>query len=161
MNLIPLTQGHYARVDAEDFDTMSAFSWSCSKSNGGVYAVRGIWNSSEKRTVIVPMHRVIVGASRGQYVDHINNDTLDNRRCNLRICTNSQNHGNRPPQSGRVTKGVHLTKRRSHLANPWHAYITVAGKRIHLGYFTTEREAQDAYNEAALFHFGEFAQVVS
>jgi len=97
------------------------------------------------------MHRLILGASRGQWVDHINGDGLDNRRSNLRFCTASQNHMNAVGWS-RISrfKGVGKTKS----GKQWRAAI---GCR-HLGTFADERSAALAYDVAARAMYGEFAR---
>jgi hypothetical protein len=105
------------------------------------------------------MHRLIVGAEDGFQVDHINGDTLDNRRENLRVCSQFENQRNMRPRS-RGTKGVHFTVNRSHLKSPWQAYITFNRKRKHIGYFCTMEEAQAAYNKEAVKLFGDFASPV-
>ena len=94
----------------------------------------------------------------GCYVDHINRDCLDNRRENLREATKAQNAYNSPgPQRGTSRfKGVswfpHDKRRRR-----WRAVIVKDGKQHHLGYFKTEEDAAQAWNEAARKLHGEFA----
>jgi hypothetical protein len=72
----------------------------------------------------------------------------------LRPCTNSQNLANREKPQGNYSskyKGVHRRGER------WRAKITVDYKQISLGVYKTEEEAAKAYNDAATYHFGEFA----
>jgi hypothetical protein len=95
---------------------------------------------------------------KGKDTDHINGDTLDNRRCNLRVCSHQQNISNRKKQRNPTTsqyKGVHLDKARG----KWHAKLRSHGRMVHIGYFTSEEDAAQAYNEAARKHFGEFARL--
>lgn len=101
------------------------------------------------------MHRRIMKAKKGEYVDHINHNPRDNRKSNLRLCTNSENNMNRYLQSNSKTgyKGVSW----SIVGNCWRAYIKVRGQQLHLGYFDTKEQAALAYNEAALVHHGAFA----
>jgi hypothetical protein len=90
-----------------------------------------------------------------EQVDHRDHDTLDNTRANLRLATAVENSRNqrrsRNNRSG--FKGVSFHKR----AGKWHAQITTAGKRRHLGYFAAAETAAFAYNLAAVQHFGDFA----
>jgi len=90
-------------------------------------------------------------------IDHINGNGLDDRRANMRTCTNQQNMRNlRKRRSGSsIYKGVYYDKRR----RTWYARICHNGKNIHLGTFATEIEAARAYDRAARRLFGEFARL--
>lgn len=92
MKRIPLTQGRSAIVDDADYEALTAHSWCLSNCSGICYAVRGCKIEGKHHTVL--MHREIMEAPKGMLVDHINGDGLDNRRCNLRLVTDSQNHFN-------------------------------------------------------------------
>jgi hypothetical protein len=98
-------------------------------------------------------------APDGVQVDHINRNTLDNRRSNLRLCTASQNRYNQKPRKDSVTgfKGVsfHPDKK----VKQWQAKIIVEGRKISLKYHATAEEAALAYNRAAVIHHGEFARL--
>lgn len=88
--------------------------------------------------------------------DHINGNTLDNRRSNLRVVTRTQNNQNvtirKHNKSG--YKGVSLEKK----TGRWVAVIQANNKRIHLGTFDTPEEAYAAYCEAAKKYHGKFAR---
>lgn len=101
------------------------------------------------------MHQDVIGENKGGNIDHINHDTLDNRRENLRPCTVSQNGANQGVRVNNTSgfKGVSLFKR----DQVWQAYINMFGKRRHLGYYATPIEAALAYDRAALEYHGEFA----
>ena len=102
------------------------------------------------------MHRVILNTPMGMDTDHINGNGLDNRRCNLRICTHAENISNQRKYSNTMLskfKGVSWDKSR----NRWIVYIGVHPKRIFLGRFKTEIDAAIAYDNAARKYFGEFA----
>lgn len=102
------------------------------------------------------MHRVIAGAKRGSEADHVNGDTLDNRRENLRTCSVSENrrnyHRRKEGYSSRF-KGVTWDKSRG----LWAVGIKVDRRRIHVGRFADEIVAAKAYNAAASRLHGVFA----
>lgn len=150
MREIPLTRGRVAIVDDEDFDRLSLKKWYCS-SNG--YAMRS--RQLGKRKITVLMHREVLGFPESESIDHINCDKLDNRKQNLRPCTQSQNMGNRTVRSGRPYKGV--TTRTGHKS--FYAEMSYAGKPKYLGAFATAEEAARAYDKAARERWGEFARV--
>lgn len=149
---IPLTKGLVALVDAADFDWLSSEKWHAaigSRATSKPYA-------ATKRTsacVRILMHRLILGAQEGQIVDHINGDSLDNRRANLRFATAAQNSRNVGPFRNNAAglKGVRLCKGR------WMARIQSDGKPIYLGSFDTAEAAAKAYDRAACSLHGEFA----
>lgn len=90
------------------------------------------------------------------YVDHINGNTLDNRKCNLRLANNSQNQANRQMHSTNTTgyRGVCWAKD----TQKWQASIKVNRKSIYLGQYTNIEDAANAYKKAAEEYFGDFAE---
>lgn len=145
--LVPLTRGHVAQIDDADGPTVAPYRWRAALSCGIWYAVTG------KRGL--SMHRLLLDAQPGQIVDHINHDGLDNRRANLRICTNSQNIANcRMHRDNSVGfKGVRRNGRR------YQAQIGVDYHRKVIGSYATAEEAARAYDLAATLVFGEFARL--
>lgn len=105
---IKLSQGKVALIDAEDFKKVSAFSWYASKSSTHFYAKR-----FQGKTPIY-LHRFLMSAKKGQLVDHINGNTLDNRKKNLRFVCGSQNNANQKRRADRkfAIRGIyHLSKK--------------------------------------------------
>jgi hypothetical protein len=101
------------------------------------------------------LHRVIMGEPDDREVDHINVNPLDNRRENLRVCTNQQNLFNKNKYSNNTSgfKGVSFHKN----AQKFVASISIDGKLKHLGYFATAAAAHEEYKIAAVKYHGEFA----
>jgi hypothetical protein len=103
----------------------------------------------------VKLHRFIMDAKKGEHIDHKSLDTLDNRKCNLRVCTNAQNVMNRPISKLNKSgfKGV------SKEGNRWKCLISYDGKQRYLGLFKNKIDAAKKYNEQAIIHHGEFARL--
>jgi hypothetical protein len=102
------------------------------------------------------MHRQILDAAEGKFVDHINHNGLDNRRANLRIVTKEQNNWNKRKYFGNYSsryKGVSRPKN----CGKWRAKIFYKGKGIFMGYFDDEESAAKAYDAKARELFGEYA----
>jgi hypothetical protein len=89
-------------------------------------------------------------------IDHVNGKLSDNRLCNLRLCTHSQNMANKKVQENNKAslKGVSWDKK----TKKWRAQISKDGKKHHLGFFTDSKEAHGVYIEAAKRLHGEFAR---
>ena len=145
---ISIGQGIFTLVDEKDAEFLGKFHWRPFRRRGkaSIYAATG-------RCF---MHRIILGLCPrdGKIADHINGDTLDNRRCNLRILTASQsNHNrNRPKHSKMPFRGV------SKSGKKWGARIYVDKKAIYLGTFDTAEQAHAAYANAADFLVGPFTR---
>jgi len=162
MKTIPLTKGYFTKVDDEDYEEFASVRWYTAiiKGKNRVYprARRAIRNvHGGKRQKFIWLSREIVNAPKGKWVDHINGDTLDNRKSNLRICTPSGNAANRekPITNTSGYKGVRKANSRK---NGWRAQIKVDGKFKHLGNFSSKKDAARAYNKAAKKYRGEFAR---
>lgn len=154
---IQLTKGYVTIVDEQDADLALRY-WQVWMSAKRPYAItNGKINETRKHP---KMHRVIVARmigrelKREEYVDHIDNDSLNNRRCNLRICTFSQNAKNKKTYCTNKLrlKGVYERN------GKFRAQIQVDKKKIMLGTFNTPEEAHRAYCEAAIKYYGEFAR---
>ena len=148
--LIKLTKNKSTKVDEQDFERFGAFHW-CYGSRQ--YAVRSIGPRNSQKQVY--MHRQIMNALPGIQVDHINGDSLDNRRANLRLVTEHQNHMNKGKNLKRKGfKGVYKTN-----YGRWYAQIMFNKKGIHLGIFRNPIDAALAYDGAAKICFGEYARL--
>ncbi len=142
-------------VDAQDAHLLAAYRWYGIRSHGLCY-VRADIGKNPRR--YVHLHRLVARTTDDQKTDHIDGDGLNNRRANLRSCSQKQNirnkRKNRAPTSSPY-KGVCLIKS----TGRWRAYIDYEGKRLHLGVFSTGEAAAASYNAAAIQYFGEFARL--
>ena len=161
MKEIPLTRGYVALVDDEDYERVSAHKWHVNirrRADGSQYvrAQRHICRADGVNTLQY-MHRFVLEASAGIEVDHIDGDSMNNCRNNLRPCSKAQNMCNQRPQGCGTSrlKGVYWHKR----AGKWLAQIVCNNKNEYLGLFTSEEEAGAAYNNAAVRLFGNFARL--
>jgi hypothetical protein len=147
--LIELTNGGFALVDAEDVHRVASFKWRRQVSGKSCYAVTGAG---------ILMHRVILDAKLGQQVDHRNGMGLNNTRANLRICTAAENARNRRffgNTSGR--KGVRKIILSCGTVR-WAAVIDADGVRHRLGTFARKAAAASAYEAAAMALHRSFAR---
>lgn len=115
------------------------------------YVVRAIWIDGHQFTI--RLQRLLMQAPADKVVDHKNGDTLDNRKDNLRICTQQQNMCNRKLQSNNTSgyHGVHKA------GNQWIATIQAFGEKIYIGRFATPEQAHRAYVIAANKYHGDFS----
>jgi len=154
---VPLTKGYEAIIDAADAALVSNYNWYTSQHQWGIYACRDAWLGDGKRAMTY-MHRVILAAQNGQIVDHVNRDTLNNQRCNLRLASPSQNSANSKLSSANTSglKGAFWNKARK----CWQAYGRVsASKSKYLGSFDTAQQAHDAYMLHTTLEYGNFARM--
>src|SRR3990167_3275460 len=158
MKRIPLTKGLFTKVDDADFKYLSQWKWHAIDSGKGFYAARQIPNPKGKpRQRKVLMHRLLAQTPNNLITDHINGDSLDNRRKNLRACTESQNNWNRKNKqknnkSGE--RGVHWREEEG----LWIAQIGFKYKRLYLGCFKTRIEAAKAFKKATKKYHGQYAR---
>jgi hypothetical protein len=154
---IYVSDGLYALVDWQDFNTVKGYKWNLTTRNRTKNVSRGLyaqaWStenvSTRKR---ISMHRLIMPDAA--CIDHINGNGLDNRRANLRSVTMQQNSWNMASSRGSsIYKGVSFDKE----AGLWRSYIRHDNKRLHLGKFENEIDAAIAYDSKAKELFGEYA----
>lgn len=143
-----------ALLDAPDWERLRVFKWSTIRTRAGKVYAYGCVNGKSAL-----MHRVILGCSSAEQVDHKNGDGLNNRRENLRRCSNTQNSMNRKKRGDTSNPYKGIKRRVNVTCERWEAIITIEGRRRYLGSFITPEEAARAYDAAALANFGEFALV--
>jgi len=158
MKEIQLTKGYVAIVDDEDYEELSKHKWYAQTKRFVQYAKRACYKNGDQITI--SMHRIITNCPDGMQVDHINHNGLDNRKENLRICTNQENSRNQMKHISTtlgMVKGVVISK--CIKSKPYKARIRYNGKAKDIGYFATIEEAALAYDKKALELFGQYAQL--
>lgn len=153
---ISLTKGYVTLVDESDYDQLIKRKWYASESGSSEKNVYAVSNGvrADGSTFNLRMHRLLLDPPKGLVVDHINGNTLDNRRANLRICTHRQNLSNTGPRRRGSSRYKGVCWNRS--IEKWTASICLHGVNQHLGHFANERDAAMAYNKAAVREHGSF-----
>lgn len=149
-----LAGGQVALVDDDALPLAGQHSWYYHRTqrlNYVKFYVAGYLGNGRKEY----LHRFIMNPPKGYRVDHINGDSLDNRRKNLRLVDRSTNGHNRHSFVGvqNGCKGVRFCPRSPN--NPWSARICVRGVQMYLGSFPTRELAVAARKAAELEHYGE------
>ena len=160
MKLIALSQfgknrgKYFAKVDDGDYEFLNQWRWSVKIRGHSIYVHRTDISDGCRRHIY--MHLLILSAPTEMDVDHKDGDGLNNQRSNIRLCTHTQNMGNRKRQKSATSKykGLHLSKNKK----KWIADIRVDGRTQHIGAFKTEENAAIAYNIYAEKYHGEFAR---
>lgn len=157
---ITLNHGKKVLFDDEDAPLVANYRWYATKHHDRYYARTNLAATRRpdgtRWRPYALMHQLILKTPPGYEVDHINRDGLDNRRCNLRAATRSQNNANSRPRRGKKYKGVFMRARLG--SRPWQAAIKANHHKHFLGYFATAEQAARAYDAAARRLFGEFAR---
>jgi len=146
--LIALTKGKLAIVDDEDFHRVSAYSWCAdyNKCTRSFYARTTIKIAGKRKNVY--MHRLIMDAKKGEAIDHVDHNTLDNRKSNTKI-TNTLGNGKNQLLQRRTFSGfIGVTWYKPH--GKWVSRVRVDGHLFHLGYFHDKAEAIAAREVANL-----------
>lgn len=163
-------------IDTEDHDKVSGYRWRLClnvRSETHFYVQAHIphpdggWSEHRqqprrRRRTALMLHRLIMDAPKDKQVDHIEHDTLDNRKCKLRLCSNQENAFNRgrPKNNQSGFKGVTYRKQPKNMINerekqkPWEAQLQLNGKKIYIGYYKTKEEAAAAYDKKCVEVWG-------
>lgn len=145
---IVCSSGDIILVDLDDLHKFEQYYWSKNKIG---YAQARDCDTGKG----ILMHRLIMNTKdRSEIVDHINHNTLDNRKVNLRVCSQSKNMANQLLSKRNTSghKGVSWNKEK----NKWEARITFKRNKMFIGYFDNLDEAVEARREAELSTFGEY-----
>lgn len=147
MKELNLSQNKVALIDNEDYERVSKIKW---------HFEHGYARHKGKHGSLY-LHRVILGVDKGNEIDHINGNTLDNRKENLRICSRTENCRNMRAHKDSIYskyKGVSYNKTLGY----WTADIRIGNKKIKK-YAKSEKEAIIIYNNLARIYHGEFARL--
>ena len=175
MKLVPLSRGMFTMVDDEDYDWAIQFSWSAVKGRGDSYyahrQIRMPLADGRFRVTSRQMQRDLLDPEmklpRSVKADHRNGDTLDNRRQNLRLSTESGSNANRSgwTAASHGFKGVYYVQRsgldgsRGGGKTPYVVKIKLHGRQVYGASQPDPVSAAREYNRLALQHFGEFARL--
>jgi hypothetical protein len=158
--LIQLTQDRVTIVDQELCDKLNSVRWCASFAPciNGFYATRGT-SGPRGRSVTIRMHDLIMKPRRGYEIDHINGNTLDNRRCNLREVTKRQSALNRKVRRDNTSgvSGVQLNKK----TKKWMSFISIDGMWKYLGSRPTFEEAVEVRRAAEFKYYGDYMRGVN
>jgi hypothetical protein len=153
LNILSKKYGSFkVKLDNEDYERLKSFKtmkWCarfCKHRHNLIYFQKRLSNKK-----LIELHRWVMNFPKGKTVDHINNNTLDNRKCNLRICNNSTNIRN-----GRIrinNKSGHTGVRFRRDRDKWYATIRVNYKIISLGAYKNKEDAINVRKQAELKYF--------
>lgn len=143
-------------IDLKDLDKIKNYTWFTKKSMNNSYYVYAS-TTIDKKEYKLSLHRFIINAQQGSVVDHINGNTLDNRKINLRLCSKNENNKN-AKKNKRGTSSIYkgVTKRPS---GRFGVYIQCNKKTYCVGTYDSELDAGIAYNKKAVELFGEYAKL--
>ena len=160
MKEIELTQNQFALVDDEDFDELSKMSWHAwyNKNGDSFYAHHSVYKGRGKNPGVIRMHRYLMKIKNPKIkIDHIDGNTLNNQKHNLRVCESHQNNTNtRELRSDNSTGYRGVSKYFYGNRKKWTAGLSIKGEKIRLGYFDSAEEAARAFDKAAKEIYGEF-----
>lgn len=176
MKLIQLTQGKFAKVDDEDHDRLCSFKWYAHVSGSNLYyAIRNVKlgygknnRSAQKMHREILIHHGIL-IDEEKFVDHVDGDTLNNQKYNLRVCNEKENASNVRKRENTSSKykgvGVFKGNKRNDGSQKlyWQAHVSIGGKPKRIGLFPYtkegEIEAAKAYDKEAAVLYGEFSKL--
>lgn len=138
-------------IDLKDYEKCKDICWFENYDNHtNSYYIYGTQNKQR-----FSIHQFILGKREGFVIDHIDHDTTNNRRSNLRVVTLSNNAMNQRIKSNNTSgvKGVRWHK----ATQKWQSGIGIKGKQIYLGVYETFDEAVKVRKEAEKKYFGEYS----
>jgi len=146
--------GKFALVDDDDYEKVNKYKWHV------LYGYARREQRENRKRFCLFMHTFVMQTPKGFIVDHINGNSLDNRKCNLRLTNRQGNARNaRKRKDGLSSRfiGVYFDSERG--KNPWVAKINIEGKRTYIGSFAEEKVAALARDAWAKKYYGEYAKL--
>lgn len=151
---VTLKNGRQFLVDEQDWESVKHLKWNVHIMQKGYQYVYTFQKVNNKRKMLY-LHRIIADSGTFLFIDHVNGNTLDNRRSNLRVSTNKQNQWNQKRVRGIVPyKGVTFEN------GAYRSRIRINGEKKSLGRFKTAIEASNAYNQASLELHGSYSHII-
>lgn len=142
--------GQWIVLDDEDYERFKNFTWTISVRAAQSYALRRYRIRGQKKSKMMYLHKEIMPNILGLVVDHINGNTLDNRKENLRLISHRQNTQNRHHKKSSKYVGVCWNKRERR----WQPAIWYRGESRVLGRYKNELEAATMYRVACVHLLG-------
>jgi hypothetical protein len=157
--------GYSVMLDDEDVERIARLKWHVGKTKAEKYGLCYFrhtvhYHKCDKKQgcYAILLHRYIMGCAPEaiETVDHIDGNTLNCQKSNLRICSGLENSRNRKRNKNNLSGYKGVSRRKA--SKKWVAQIQVEGRNFYLGSFTDPKVAHEAYKEAAIKYHGEFAR---
>lgn len=149
-------KGRFILIDKEDFNRVSKHRWWLGTKN--LRPATDIWDKKTKTSKRVLLSRFIINPPDKMIVDHINGNPLDNRKCNLRVCTFEENQRNRTTLNKNNTSGYRGVSW-DRFRKKWVAQLSLKYKHVYLGRFSDIEDARKAVKLAIVEKHGDFANI--
>lgn len=127
-----------SKIDLDDIQKVKDINWCVRKQLKNNYCTFYSFTVNNKK--YMQLHRYLTNCPQNMTIDHINHDTLDNRKCNLKICTHAENNKNRKIKSSTGETNIYFEK------NKFRVRVQTNYKNINYGSFKTLEEAIKVIN---------------
>lgn len=147
----------YALIDRDDYEKCKNIRWRLAEHKGAL-DYKDVQGGSPHNNTLISLHRYIMDDPKGFTVDHKNGDTLDNRKSNLRLCSQKENVRNKTKLQNNNTSGitgVYKDGKKEHKTN-WIAEIRLDDAKIYIAAYVDLEDAVYARYIAEHLLFKEF-----
>ncbi|MFA6831871.1 MAG: HNH endonuclease signature motif containing protein [Bacteroidaceae bacterium] len=150
-----------ALIDLEDVNKVKDYTWGIMKPYSPRIKCDIFYVQTQNKHISDRLlHRYLMNCPHGMVVDHIDGDSLNNQKSNLRICTKAENNMNRRMYSNNTTGHLGVYDLGDKYVNRWLARIKVGGHGINLKYCFTYEEAVSVREDAEKKYYGEFLRPI-